>query len=186
MKQLALIVVLASIICSTGCVPSVNTFCSEEDALFDSQILGTWSDEDGGETWTFAHQNDKEYLLTYRDDTGKAGAFRARLFKVGDKSFLDIEPLRSRTHDNAFYSEHLLSLHSVYMISINGKTGRLGYLDPAWLKARLSKDPTALAHTKVDDVIVLTDTTENLKLFLAANANTPDAFVMSEIIERRK
>ena len=70
MKQLALIVILASIICSTACVPSVNSFCSDEDAFFDPQILGTWSDEDGGETWTFVHQNDKEYILTYRDDTG--------------------------------------------------------------------------------------------------------------------
>lgn len=186
MKQIALLVVLGSMVLSTACVPSINPFCTDADAYTDTNLLGTWTDEAEGETWTFVYHDDNHYLLTYTDDTGKTAAFTARLFKVGDRSFLNIQPLRRGAKENSFYSEHLLSLNSVYLISINGKAGRLGYLDPAWLKAKLAKDPTALAHTVVDDEIVLTETTANLKSFLATHANTPDAFVMSEIIERKK
>ena len=59
-------------------------------------------------------------------------------------------------------------------------------MDPAWLNATLKKDPTVVAHAIVDDEIVLTDTTEKLQAFLLASAKTPDAFVMSEPLERKK
>lgn len=186
MKEIARMIVLASIVYSTACVPSINPFCSDADAYIDQNLLGTWSDADGGETWTFVHHGDKQYLFTYTDDTGKTGAFKARLFKVGGKSFLDVEPVRPSDTQNSFHGEHLLSLHSVYLVSINGSSARLAFLDPAWLKPTLKKDPTLLAHAIVDDEIVLTDTTDRLKAFLLANANTPDAFVMSEPLERKK
>ena len=186
MKEMARMIVLAAVVYSTACVPSLNPFCSEADSYLDQNLLGTWSDAEGGETWTFVHADDSHYLFTYTDDTGKTGAFRARLFKVGDRSFLDVEPVRPRTKQNSFYSEHLLSLHSVYLISITGNKARLAFLDPAWLEATLKKDPTILTHAIVDDEIVLTDTTEKLQAFLLASATTPDAFVMSEPLERKK
>lgn len=178
--------ILASVLYSTACVPSINPFCADSDVYMDPSLLGTWSDEDGEETWTFVYNDDKTYLLTYTDDNGKSGAFTARLFKLGDKTFLDIEPLRPQRNVNGFYSGHLLSMHTVYVISMDGKKGRLGFLDPEYLKATFEKDPDALSHTVVDEEIVLTATTEKLKAFLISIATKPDAFVMSEAIERKK
>ena len=186
MRQIARMILLASVIYSTACVPSINPFCMEGDGYLDPNLLGTWSDSDGLETWTFTNPDDEDYLLTYTDDNGRTGVFTARQFKLGDRSFLDISPVRSASKQNSFYDEHFLSMHSVYLISINGKTGRIAFLDPAWLKLTLKKDPHAVAHAIVDGEIVLTDTTERLKAFLLANANTPDAFVTSEPLERKK
>jgi len=186
MKQIARIMLLASVFYSTACVPSIHPFFAKGDVYMDANLLGTWSDQDGGETWTFIYQDDRTYLLTYTDDTGKTGAFTASLFRLGDRSFLDIEPLRSGDRDCGLYAEHLLSMHSVYLITIDGKKGRLAFLDPKYLKAALESDPTVLAHTVVDDQIVLTATTERLKAFLLSSANKPEAFVMSETIEKKK
>ena len=77
-------------------------------------------------------------------------------------------------------------MHSVYLISIEGRKGHFGFLDPEFLETALAKDPTALSHAFVDDELVLTATTEQLKAFLLVCANKPGAFVMSETIERRK
>ncbi|HKP68688.1 MAG TPA: hypothetical protein VJV05_05350 [Pyrinomonadaceae bacterium] len=186
MKQIAKILIIAVMLYSTACVPSVNPFCNEADVYMDTNLLGTWSDEDGSQTWTFVYGDDSRYLLTYTDDAGKTGAFTARLFKVGDKSFLDIEPFRPQGRGNGFYNEHLLSMHSVYLISIEGKKGHLAFLDPEFIEATLQNDPAALDHAVVDDEIVLTATTEKLKAFLLSSANRPGAFVMSETIERKK
>ena len=186
MKKIARMILLASVIYSTACVPSINSFCTEEDAYLDVNLLGTWSDPDGLETWSFAKKDDGEYLLTYMDENGRTGVFTARQFKLGDRSFLDISPTRSASKQNSFYDEHFLSMHSVYLLSISGKTGRIAFMDPAWLRLALKKDPDAVGHAVVDGEIVLTDTTERLKTFLVANANTPDAFVTSEPLERKK
>ncbi len=186
MKQIIKLMLLASVFYWTACVPSINPFFAKGDLYIDENLLGTWSDPDDGETWTFVYQDDKSYLLTYTDDTGKTGAFTASLFKLGGKTFIDIEPLRSGEKESGLYAEHLLSMHTVYLLSIEGKKARLGYLDPEYLKATLERDPTLLAHSVVDDQIVLTATTERLKAFLLSSANKPEAFVMSETIERRK
>ena len=186
MKQIAKITILAMTLFLTGCVPSINPFCSEADGYIDANLFGTWTDEDNRESWTFVHNDDSSYLLTYTDEDGRTGAFTARLFKIANKSFLDIEPLRPPARGNGFYNEHLLSMHSVYLISIEGRKGHFGFLDPEFLETALAKDPTALSHAFVDDELVLTATTEQLKAFLLVCANKPGAFVMSETIERRK
>jgi hypothetical protein len=186
MKKIATMMVIASMAFSAACVPSINSFCTDADAYVDRNLLGTWSDDEGREIWTFVYRDEKSYLMTYTDSNGKTGAFVARLFKMAEYTFLDITPLRTTSKQNDFYTDHLFSLHTVYQISFNGKSGNLAFLDPAWLKHAVERDPTTIGHTTVDDEIVLTDSTEKLKAFLLANADRPEAFVRSDTIRKKK
>ncbi len=186
MKKTIAILILFTFVFLTGCIPSLHPFYTDADVYFDRNLLGTWTDADEQESWTFASEGEKEYQMTYTDESGKKGLFEARLFKLGERSFLDITPVRPELKNNDFYTSHLLSLHSVVQLAVTGRTARMSCLDPDWLKKTLEKNPSALQHTVIDGDILLTDTTPNIKAFLAANLNTAGAFNKSTTVTRKE
>ncbi|MFL6468027.1 MAG: hypothetical protein ACJ72Z_08725 [Pyrinomonadaceae bacterium] len=185
MKTIFTAFILGLSLAMSGCVPSVNPFYTDADVYFDRNLLGEWSDDDGSESWAFEAGVDNDYKLTYTDEEKKTGVFTARLFKLGERSFLDIVPSRSVCIQNDFYIGHLLPLHTFVQIAINGKSGHVSYLDSAWLARLLNKNPNAVQHSFFNSDIFLTDTTKNLQAFLVANIETPEAFVKSTELKRK-
>jgi len=186
MRVTASTIILASISFLAACVPSLNPFFTESDVYFDRSLLGTSAEGDERESWTFRADGEKEYVLTYTDEHGKASVFQARLFKLDGKSFLDITPVKPTFRQDDFYGGHVLSLHTVYLITMSGKTAQMSYLDPSWLKQIIAINPKAIGHAVIDDEIVLTDSTKNLQAFLAANVDKASAFVKSTDLSRRE
>lgn len=185
MKRNVLAIVLCASLLMSGCVPAINPFYTKADVYFDSKLLGVWMDEDETESWRFEAGNENDYKLTYTDEYKKTGVFTAKLFKLGGRSFLDLTPLRSASGQNDFYIGHMLPLHTFVQITLNGTTGNISHLDPAWLERLLEKDPKSLHHAVFDNDIFLTDTTKNLQAFLIANLNAPEAFVRSTELRRK-
>lgn len=186
MKSITFVLVLCFSLMLSGCVPSINPFYSNADVYFDIKLLGEWVEKEGSESWTFEPGSDNDYKLTYTDEGKKTGTFTAKLFKLADRTFLDITPLRSDTGQNDFYNGHLLPLHTFVQITMDGKSGHIAYLDPAWLKRMLEKHPNAIQHAVwSDDDIFLIDSTKNLQKFLIANLNTPDAYERSAELKRK-
>ena len=51
LKHLSVLFLL--LLCS-GCIPtSLHPLYTEEDILFDQRLIGSWSEEDGDDSWTF-------------------------------------------------------------------------------------------------------------------------------------
>src|SRR5579872_3600605 len=80
-----------------GCIPSINTFYTEKDLVFEPKLIGEWQtkkEDDKPERWHFEKIEDepKTYKLTVTQEKTKHGEFTAHFFKLGKEYFLDIIP----------------------------------------------------------------------------------------------
>lgn len=179
-----LALVLTSAI-GTSCVPSLNPLYTEQDLIFDSSLIGVWSDRDTQETWALAScDRELEYTLTHTDPSGKKGEFSARLVRVEDKTFLDIVPAEPGFRQSDFYQGHFFSTHTFVHVTKNGSSVRLSVLEPHWLKEAVNVNPEAIRHEKIRGEIVLTSSPKETQRFLLANLANREAF--SAPIELRR
>lgn len=85
--------ILAAVMLS-GCIVSLHPLYTEEDIIFEPDLVGQWTEgEGGGEVLEFQKIWDKRYKLVYTDSDGKENRFLAVLLKVKDQMFLDWRPL---------------------------------------------------------------------------------------------
>ncbi len=182
MKTIAIISTLSLLIMCTSCVPSLNPLYTDQDLIFDNSLIGVWVEKDGKETWTLSNcGNDLEYRLMHTDGNGKKGEFSARLVRVGDKTFLDIVPVKPGFTQSDFYQGHFFATHTFVHIVKNGSSVWLSPLEPQWLKEYVARNPDAISHIKIRDEIVLASTPKETQKLLLANLNTREAF--SEPVE---
>ena len=92
-----------------GCclVPSIHPLYTDEDLVFEEELLGKWSD--GNDIWEFKKAEGKAYKMRFFN--GKEGQFEAHLVELDGVRFLDIFP-DGETLDNVqnFYKIHLFSV----------------------------------------------------------------------------
>jgi hypothetical protein len=92
----SLIGIIVALILS-GCIVSLHPLYTEEDIIFEPDLVGQWGDvEGGGEVLEFQKIWNKQYKLVYTDGDGKENRFLAVLLKVKNQMFLDWRPLAPR------------------------------------------------------------------------------------------
>jgi len=172
------ILCLIAVICliAMGCVPSLHPLYTSEDVVFDPALVGTWIDEDQNETWDFSRDGDHAYTLQYTDEHGHPGTFDVRLVQLDTLRFLDLFPVRPDTGVNDFYQLHLIGAHTFAHVRQIGPTLELATLDTDKLEALLKTQPNAIRCDTVDDAIILTAPTDELRLFLPAHVTNEDIF----------
>jgi hypothetical protein len=159
-----------------GCIPSLQPLFTDKTTVFEPALVGVWQQENAESTWAFERRESNTYSLTYTDKQGRPGQFEARLVKLGDKYFLDLMPEDPRQVENAYYKFHLLRVHTFLRMSLDGSAMQLAGMDPSWLKRQLDANPTFVRHAVVNDMIVMTASTEELQKFAQCYADDKDAF----------
>lgn len=186
MKNICRSLILGFLLILNGCVPSLNPLYSDADLIFDETLLGVWTDADAAESWDFtAAAGEKEYKLVHTDEKGRKGEFKARLLKIGGKTFLDLEPVKPVLAGNDFYKANFLPTHTFVQVVQAAPNAQISYLEPEWLKALLTKNPAAIRHEKLSGEILLTASTKDLQKFLLAHLNTEGAFSKPIGIKRK-
>ena len=168
---------------TAACVPSIHPFYEEKDAYFDAGLIGKWSNEARTETWIFEKSGSTEYRMEYIDEHRRTGIFEVRLFKIRDRTFVDLTPVRP-ANLQGFYGGHLLPVHTSFAVELGKDSAKLMYLDPVWLKQYLQNNPMAVRHTTIDGEIFLTDSTSKLKAFIKTHLDTRGAFEQTEVISK--
>lgn len=182
MKNFVKLLILSCLFICTSCVPSLNPLYTEQDLIFDSSLIGVWTEKGSGGSWALSScENKLEYALTHTDEKGKKGEFIARLVRVRDKTFFDIVPVKPGFSQNDFYQGHYFSTHTFAHVVKTDAGVRLSVLETQWLKDFVVENPAAIRHQRIRDEIVLASTPKETQAFLLANLNTRDAF--SEPIE---
>ena len=64
---------------------------TEQDAVFDASLLGTWETQQGGDLCILRRGNGNAYAVTYVSDGG-ARKFEGRLFLAGQARVMDLTP----------------------------------------------------------------------------------------------
>ncbi|MDI1241943.1 MAG: hypothetical protein PSX80_08495 [bacterium] len=181
MKPPTLTIVLIAAFVSAACVGSVQPFYDQKDVYFDRALVGTWVDSEKKESWNIQPHGNKEYLVNQIDEEGEITRFEARLFKIGDRSFID---LVVRT-DGDSGTKQVFAAHTFVAIQIDQCTSRMSYLDPSWLKNLLANNPKAIRHTNLAGEIVFTDSTKNLQTFIRKHLASPGAFEQTETLYKK-
>ena len=170
-----------------GCVRSLYPLFTDEDVVFNPKLVGTWTEKDGKNVWIFQKSGEKNYELSYfeadygnvlgKTERGDTAKFIAQLGKLGKYYFLDITPGETNTKvKNGFYNFHLVPVHSISRIWIEGDTIRLSLLDNDWLKKMIDNNAFKISHSRVNDQIILTASTEELQDFVVRYADNNKAF----------
>ena len=185
MRETIFTLIIAAVLTLTACVPSLHPFYSNGDIFFDRNLLGTWTDREGSEQWQFAEGEELSYSVKYTDRSGKTGRFTAHLFKIDNRTYMDVSPVRADPEDSELYVEQILPTHTLMSVKMEAGSVQLAFLDPTWLKSYLKRNPREIDHTFMDDGIVLTATTARLQAFVRRHINTQGAFEDTETMIRK-
>ena len=186
MKNTIKFATLCFLLMFAGCVQSLNPLYTDQDLIFDSTLLGVWTDKDSTETWELTKTNEKQYKLVITDEDGKAGEFTAHLLEIDGKIFMDLMPVEPALSQNDFYKEHFVPTHTFAQITQTAPTVQISFLEPRWLKNFLAKKPSAIRHEKMGEEILLTASPKELQKFLLAHLNTEGAFSKPFSFKRKK
>ncbi|OHB48407.1 MAG: hypothetical protein A2Y10_09820 [Planctomycetes bacterium GWF2_41_51] len=148
-----------------GCVPSLHPLFTENELVFDSNLVGKWSEPNSSDIWEFKTADNKRYEFVLTQDKGK-GVFTGMLGKIGNEFYLDIFPEDMNIPGNDFYKGHLIGAHSFMKIDVTKDSLKIGIMSPESVKKILEAEPNAIKHEKVDDRIILTASTKALKDFI--------------------
>jgi hypothetical protein len=173
---------LAGMVFLAGCVVlSVYPYYTTKDIITDKALVGTWAEEDETnvleQNWQFSATNGQVYVLVVRESE-ETTEFKARLFKLKDRRFIDAEPVQRE--GNFIPPHYLLQVHQ-----LNAKELQMSVMDQEWLKQHLQQNPSSIAHLWLDPDsaskptgrLVLTADTEKLQAFVLKYAADTNAFV---------
>ena len=184
MRALKLMVALGLATLVAGCVPSLHPLYTDEDLVYDPALVGTWTEEESEDTWTFRRVGDKSYDLIYTEG-GVPARFDAHLVQLGESLFLDTYPGEPDIK-NDFYLIHLVPAHTFSRIQIEGDILRYAMLDLDWLRRMISEKKVSIAHEQVDGGVLLTASTTELQEFFIKYADDDKAFPDPTELHRRK
>lgn len=164
------VVLLSSVVLLGGCVPSLNAIYTDQDTVFDPNVLGTWKQDNSTEMWEFQERDAKSYRLVYTDREGHSGAFLAHLADVQGVRFLDLFPEQIEDQTPGFYRFHQVPIHSIYLVKeLSGDQVVLASIDYQWLDQYVKDHPDKLASATFGSRWMITAPTEQLQQFLVTH-----------------
>jgi len=183
MRSLKLTLALGLVVLLAGCVPSLHPLYTEEDLVYDSALVGTWTGAEGEDTWTFRKLGDTAYDLIYTEE-GVPARFEAHLVQVGEFLFLDTYPGEPDIK-NDFYLIHIIPAHIFLRIEIEGDVLRYAMLDLDWLKKMITEKKVDILHEEMEGGILLTAPPKELQAFFAKYAEDEKAFPDPQELHRQ-
>ena len=146
--------------CDSPALISMGPAVTEQGAVFDTSLLGTWEAKQGGDLCVLRRGEGNAYVVTYVSD-GSARKFEGRLFPAGQARVMDLSPQDS--------DDFQISGHALVRILSSGDTLRWAYLDTDWLRQRAAGE--LASRQREGGKLVLTAPTAPLAAFLANYAD---------------
>lgn len=176
------IAIVAVALLMAGCTASLHPLYSEEDALFDPMLLGTWRECEGEKFFVSVRAGNAAYRVIYYDGEG-SGAFTARLVELQGNRFVDLYP-ETPPSKNGFYNVHLIPAHSFGRIWLAGDRLTIALVDPDWFRSEQASQ-VLLERISLDDYLVISAATADLRRFAAKYADTKAFSVTSEWVREQ-
>lgn len=204
MKTKNIIFIVAVTFLLGGCsIYSLHPLYNESTLVFDTNLLGTWEDNDGN-TWNFEKAikpeyddlkkiglNENTYLLSYTEND-KMAQLHVHLVKLEDKLFLDLYPADNYDEQigNDLLAQQLLPIHTFVKVEINKNDITLSPFDAEWVDDLFEHKKIRIAHEDVAYfgymLRVLTASTPELQKFVTKYGNEKEAFENEPDILKRK
>ena len=186
--MIRLLSVVAALITLSACgVGSVSGYVTADDAESEPRLAGTWQDAKAKESAVITAGAVKgSYEIVYTAEDAKVGRFHGRLGRIGAIRILDVEPVDPAPQANDVYRSLLLRAHGVIIIDSVTNVLAFRLMDADSLKAYLNRHPDSVRHALVDNYVLLTGSSEEVRGFLAQFARQSGFLGESEIWRRRQ
>jgi hypothetical protein len=165
-------------------VRTLHPIFFERDAVLMPAAEGDWvlpSPE--SETVSIRKAGDNFYHLRYAAG-GVSSLFEAGFIRVGNMPVLDLCPVIADTVGNSYYKEHLMGAHSSFRVSLENDTLRLASLNYRWFYDQVITKKSPLDYSWVNNSLLLTISTDELRKFIAAHAIEKNFFQEDFILKR--
>lgn len=187
-RQLGAGVALCAVL--SGCsVGSVGPYYQTAAVVFDSTLLGTWTDSVSHTRAVFMRDGNR-YDIAYTSMDGKSARFVGRLFRLGDATALDILPgqlpdsIKASMAD-AYWSS-FVSLHSLWWLDWRGdRLASTTFVEDS-LRAFVVANPDVVQHLGNEQTLILTAPAADLQTFVLEYRRRPNVFVDSTVWKRSK
>jgi hypothetical protein len=156
---------VAALILLAGCVPSLNPVYTDQQLVFDPNVLGAWVQANAQNTWEFTKRDDKSYRLVYTDKDGQQGRFVARLADLEGTLVLDLYPEEIAVDASGFYKFHLVPIHTIYRVTSTAPNLELAAIDYKWLDQYLNDNPGAIQFATFHGRKLITAPTKDVQAF---------------------
>ena len=174
MKHFIKILPICLLTIFAGCiVTSIHPFYTEDVTIFNENLVGEWTGENGDGSLIFSQDGEKKYKLILKEEKDTL-RFEAHLIKLREHLFLDLYPLSSEKDDETFWGLHFLPLHSIFFVKQIEPTLQLAPLGQQWLKNQIKNDSLCIAHEIVGDRIILTASSKDLQKFVTSHVQAED------------
>ncbi|AQQ70142.1 hypothetical protein SMSP2_00484 [Limihaloglobus sulfuriphilus] len=187
MKVFAAAAALAIVL--AGCFPTLYPLFTEQDLVFEKDLLGCWTIEES--MWTFEHKSDKTYLLTIvekEDGQTFKGDFAAHLVKLDGKLFLDITPADLNKINTPDISKICLyPMHLFMKVDEISPELKISLMEPEWLEEYLKENPEKLPFVPKDKnrpLPLITASTSQLQTLVKENADNVEAWTKPAAMTR--
>ncbi|MFC1475479.1 hypothetical protein ACFLQW_00575 [Candidatus Zixiibacteriota bacterium] len=183
MRLIKALLLITCVILLAGCwTLSLHPLYTDQDLVFDPQLVGAWGDttKSHDDTWIFQQGENKTYRLLTKEENEPDGLFAAHLVQLGEHRFLDIFP-EEPARENEFFRSHLIPAHTFWKINIEGHVMTLSPFNNEWLNEGLENKTINLAHIREDEVIIFTASTAELQEFILQHVDVAfedDPFVL--------
>lgn len=172
-------------------VLSLHPLFTEQDAILMPEIEGLWSIPVFDMTITFQKAGDNFYLLKYGADSN-ASIFEAVLVKIKDQIYLDLNGIMPDALGDEDYRDTFVATHSLYKIKMSKDTLQLYEANYPWFYNYAKKNNLLLKYEWVNNAMLLTSNTDELKLFIANHNNeqgifeNPLSLIKNHVVEKEK
>lgn len=121
---------------------------------------------------------DNTYFLLYEDlDSGNVDStlFEAKFGKIGNNTFMDLS-ISDIFRNKVFEQTHLIPVHTFSKISLQNEKFEIEFLASDWISNLIEDNRVRIKHEKVNDNILITESTENLRKFIEKYGDDPKAY----------
>ena len=179
----------------SSCVPLLHEAITEDMAVLEPGLVGTWSSDDDGtlmkrlaadatpndDFWVIEKSGDKGYTAALHDtaDPEKHAPeiFNMRFTRLPSGAYLDLTPATSGSLNcSDFRDFFLVRAHCVFKVSLSTDSMTVLPLNPDWLRERFKAGSVRLPHEDTDAGFVITASSKQLRRFLERHGNDPDTF----------
>ena len=170
MKIKGTLAAAAAIVILSGCESGVPALLSLEpvatgkDTAIDTALLGTWEESGNKDLTAIIRSGDRGGYQIAIVAGGSVMGFQARLIRIHESEFLDLEP----SDDNDFR----IPGHAIMRLWVEGSLLRWAFLDSDWLKQQAA----ALATHTGDGKMQIFSPTTDVRAFLAAIGENDKAY----------
>lgn len=178
---------LAALVCLSACgMGSVSPIVTDADILTDSRLIGSWQDAQGRESAVITAAGPTGYRILYTDDDHKTGEFDARLGRLGALRVLDVQPVEPLPSANDVYRSLVLRAHGLIVVDSLGVALHVRIINPDSLKAYLARQPKGVAHALVDEAVLLTGSSPEVRRLLQEFLARPGVLEKPDIWQRKR